>query len=226
MPRGCSRRFLQAARGVMMCGNDSILAWQDRIHPTAGPELTLNSAPWQGRLAEHCPVTASIPQHSIHLPTQYPFPRRTSVPLQSICPCSVCPQPATLAGARPPYCAMLCRAGPLQPCSQPQHPLAPCQGAAGVLIIFIPGAAAGVPTTGFWRCLPTETGTTGEPRGAEGGLGTGHAGSAVPLPRVLILLCPSSPVPLPGSAVPRMSCDLSQFQRAPVQPFPFEPCPG
>lgn len=71
-----------------------------------------------------------------------------------------------------------------------------------------------------------ETGVTGEPPVTEGGLGTGHAGSAVSLPCVLILLCPSSPVPLPGSAVPRMSCDLSQFQCAPVQPFPLEPCPG
>lgn len=70
---------------------------------------------------------------------------------------------------------------------------------------------------------PRETGTAGEPRVAEGGLGTGRARS---LPCVLILLCPSSPVPLPGSAVPRMSCDLSQFQCAPVPPFPLEPCPG
>lgn len=73
---------------------------------------------------------------------------------------------------------------------------------------------------------PMETGTTGESRVAEGGLRTGHAWSAVSLPCVLILLCPTSPLPLPGSAVPQMSCALSQFQCAPVQPFPLEPCPG
>lgn len=72
---------------------------------------------------------------------------------------------------------------------------------------------------------PTETGTLVSPV-TEGGLETSHTRSAVSLPCVLILLCPSSPVPLPGSAAPRMSCDLSQFQCAPVPPFPLEPCPG
>lgn len=86
--------------------------------------------------------------------------------------------------------------------------------------------SSGCPHHRILEMSPTETGTTGEPRVAEGELGTGHAGSAMSLPRVLILLCPSSLVPLPSSAVPRMSCDLSQFQCAPVQPFPLEPCPG
>lgn len=224
MPRGYSRRFLQAARGA--CRNDSIPAWQDLRSPhswaRAGPEFS--STAGQAGRALSC--------NNIHPPAQHPSPDTASIPSQNIHPLAkhlslfCVPTATALAGARPPCCAVLCHAGPLHPCSPPQHPLAPCQGAAGGLIIFIPGAAAGVPHCKILEMSPTEPGTTGEPRVTEGGLGTGHAGSAVSLPCVPIPLCPSSPVPLPRSAVPRMSCDLSQFQCAPVQTFPLEPCPG
>lgn len=58
--------------------------------PTAGPELTLNSSAWQGGLAEHCPVTASIPQDSIHSLTEHPSSCKASVTVlcaRSHCSC-------------------------------------------------------------------------------------------------------------------------------------------
>lgn len=157
MPRGCSRRFFQAARGVMMWCLQK-LQHPSMAGPTAGPELTLNSAPWQGGLAEHCPVTASIPLQNIHL---------LAKPLSLFC----VPTATAPAGARSPCCAMLCHVGPLHPCSQPQHPRAPRQGAPGVLIIFIPGAAAAVPTTGFWRYPPWRLGPLVSPESLRDGWG-------------------------------------------------------
>lgn len=172
----------------------------------ADPEFS-SMAGWAGR---------TLSCHSIHSLTEHPSPCKASVLV--LCAHSHC----SCWGQT----TMLCYVGPLHPCSQPQHPLATRQGAAEVLIIFIPGAAVAVPTTGLWRCPPWRLGPLVSPESLRGGLGSGHTRSAVSLPCVLILLCPSSSVPLAGSVVPRMSCDLSQFQCAPVPPFPLEPCPG
>lgn len=192
------------------------------MSPTAGPELTLNSAPWQGGLAEHCPLTASIPQHSIQSLAEHPSPCKASV--LALCAhshCSCCCQ-ATMLCCAVPCCAMLDHCIPAPSLSTLSTTPRSCRG----FDHLYSRCSSSCPHHRILEMSPTETGTTGEPRVAGGGLGTGRARPAVSLPCVPILLCPSSPVPLPGSAVPRVSCDSSQFQCAPVQPLPLEPCPG
>lgn len=136
--------------------------------PAAGPELTLNSAPWQGGLAEHCPVIASIPaqhpspstasisQHSIHSLAEHPSPCKASVLVlcaRSHCPCWCQP-------------TKLCRA-------------VPCWTTASLLPTSAPSSTRPRSCRGFdhlySRCSsrcphhrilemsPMDTGTTGEP---------------------------------------------------------------
>lgn len=143
----------------------------------------------------------ALSRHSIHPSAQHPFPRRTSIPLQTICPCPVCPQPLFLPV--PGHHSVACCA--MHPRSQPQNPLAPGQGAAGVLIIFIPDAEAGVPTTGFWRSPPRRLGPRVSPELLRGGWGLAMPGRLCLFP---VRLCPAS-------VVSRFACTPSQFSCAP-----------
>jgi len=74
------------------------------------------------------------------------------------------PAVTALVGARPPRRAVPCRAAAHRLPSLPQYQAA--EPGRGGFIAFIPGAAAGVPTTPF-QSRPTEEGTVGRIQGWE-----------------------------------------------------------